>query len=45
MFLVALIQKGGIPFDVITKPDRDAIIQEAIEYRKNGVNLYLLSNF
>ena len=36
MFLVAAIQNGGIPFSVIHKPDRDEIIREAIEYRKNG---------
>jgi len=36
IFLIAAIEKGGIPFDVAHRFDHDADIREAIAYRKTG---------
>lgn len=36
MFLVASTEAGGIPFAIAHGIDRDAVIREAIAYRKSG---------
>jgi len=45
MFLVASLKMGGIPFAVTNDADGDAMIREAVAYRKAGGKFYTAKEF
>jgi DNA-damage-inducible protein J len=45
MFLVASMNRGGIPFEVTHGVDHDAAIHEAIARRKSGEKFYTADEF